>query len=225
MGHILWPSADPYPQGGLRVTRHFTRLQVVLYSLHTRLQHFKSLQHFHHHSLDEIILSLHFWPFFFKSHISDQDITVLSRPILHLSLRSFRRSILLVNSFISSSYAPTFVQRFRRYGILVMETTSFCFRAISQDPLHIILSFFDAEHYSIIPFQRAQDRPNRTLRCREPASPSYSSSHSAVAVCTRKSTSYLSQFCIVFYHLTLVLHLPFKLFLVALLITDTYSSY
>lgn len=31
----------------------------------------------------------------------------------------------------------------------------FCFRAISQDPLHLVLLYFDAEIYSILPFQRA----------------------------------------------------------------------
>ena len=90
-------------------------LYCMLFSAsHTRFWHFKSLQYFQYHSLEEIIISLHFWPFVFKSHILDQDITVLSQPILHLSLRSFWRSISLVNSFISSSHAPTFVWRFQR---------------------------------------------------------------------------------------------------------------
>jgi hypothetical protein len=37
-----------------------------------------------------------------------------------------------------------------------------------------------------------------------------------IPLCTRKSTSYLSQFCIVFHHLALISHLLFKFFLAAL---------
>jgi hypothetical protein len=57
--------------------------------------------------------------------------------------------------------------------------TPFYFRAISQDPLHQSLSFFDAEPYSIVPFQRARNRSNRTIFRQESTSPtSPSSSHS-----------------------------------------------
>lgn len=92
-----------------------------------------------------------FGPFSLKFHIPDQDIIVRSQPILHQSLRSFWRSIHFINGFVLSPHAPDFVQRFRRYGIFVMETPFFCFRAIYQDPLHIVLSTFDAKHYSIVP--------------------------------------------------------------------------
>ena len=51
-----------------------------------------------------------------------------------------------------------------------------CFGAISQGTMDVVLSFFDAEYYLIVPFQCAQDCLDQTIHCWEPALPSFPSS-------------------------------------------------
>lgn len=121
---------------GLLVTFLSLSANCMLFSASsTHFFHYStSLKHSQHHFLCRIFPTLHFWLFSFRSHISDQVVTVRSRSISHQSLRSFgARFVSSVASFrphmrpISSSGCEDMEG-------LVIESPFFCLRAISQDP-------------------------------------------------------------------------------------------